>query len=183
MIASFDKALAVVLKHEGGFVNDAADPGGATNYGVSIRYLKARGDLDEDGILDGDLDHDGDIDVDDIRRMTPAQAGEIYRTGWWDKYGYGRFSQSVAIKLFDMSVNMGAKQAHKLAQRACNSLGSRLADDGQLGPQSVSAIQNADPTQLYHALCRQMEKFYRDLVAAKPSLAKFEKGWLRRAWA
>ena len=34
MKANFDKALAYVLEHEGGFVHHKKDPGGATNKGV-----------------------------------------------------------------------------------------------------------------------------------------------------
>ena len=55
----FSKAITVILKHEGGFSNHSSDPGGATNYGISLRWLKSEG-------LYGDLDDDGDVDIDDI---------------------------------------------------------------------------------------------------------------------
>ena len=39
MQKNFDTALKLTLKYEGGFVNDPYDPGGATNYGVTIATL------------------------------------------------------------------------------------------------------------------------------------------------
>lgn len=57
-MSNFDTAIITVLRHEGLFVNDSDDAGGATHYGVSLRWLKSIGDLDNDGFVDGDLDHD-----------------------------------------------------------------------------------------------------------------------------
>jgi len=34
--SSYDAALARLLVHEGGYTNDAADPGGPTNFGITI---------------------------------------------------------------------------------------------------------------------------------------------------
>ena len=52
----FTAAVARVLEHEGGFVDDPVDPGGATNWGISLRYLKKAGAVDAN--VDGWLDDD-----------------------------------------------------------------------------------------------------------------------------
>jgi lysozyme family protein len=71
-MAVFETAIDVVLRHEGGFVNNVHDSGGATNFGISLRFLR-----DYPG--DGDFDGDGDVDIDDIRKMTLTDAKRVYR--------------------------------------------------------------------------------------------------------
>ena len=73
-MSNFESAVEKVLKHEGGYVDHANDPGGATNYGISLRFVK------QSTGIDLDVDGDGDIDADDIKAMTPEQAKEIYKT-------------------------------------------------------------------------------------------------------
>lgn len=178
----FDKAIKTVLKHEGGFVDDPADPGGATNFGVSIRYLKQRGDLDGDGILDGDLDKDGDIDYHDIKNMTQQQAEHIYRTGFWDKHDLDQIKEYIiAERVFDMVVNMGPRQTGKIVQRACNYFGKGLVVDGIMGPKTFAAVNSLNEDKLIREIRFNHAKFYLDLIEQRPTLAKFKNGWLRRA--
>ena len=180
----FDKAILITLKHEGGFVNDPVDPGGATNWGVSIRFLKGAGDGDGDGWLDGDIDHDGDIDVDDIKNMTVEQARKIYRIHFWDKYDYDKIHDfTVAARLFDMTVNMGARQAGKIIQRALNECGQNVVVDGKVGKNTFAAINCTNPEVLMAEIRQAHAQFYLDLIAAKPQFEKYRKGWLRRAAA
>lgn len=179
-MSNFYTAVHVVLKHEGFFTNDSSDPGGATNYGISIRWLKTIGDLDGDGLLDGDFDHDGDIDIEDIRKMRQDDAIKLYRQHWWDKNQYEKIiNQSIATKTFDFAVNMGSKQAHKCLQRAIRAAsGINLLDDGILGVQSLEAINAANIPILVAAFRSEAAGFYRAL-----NKSKYIKGWLNRAYA
>jgi len=181
----FDRALSVVLAHEGGFADNRNDPGGATNFGISLRWLKEIGmsDIDADGSPDGDINLDGHIDIDDIRLLTRETAGAFYRRFWWDKFGYGELHLSVGTKVFDLAVNMGAQQAHKVLQRACRACGPRLLDDGILGPKSREAISAIPPADLVIAMRSEAAGFYRALVMARPGLSSFLTGWLNRAYA
>lgn len=193
-MSNFDLAMEAVLEHEGGFVDNRHDPGGATNYGISLRWLKTLPDLA------GDLDRDGDVDAADIKSMTPAQAKEFYRKQWWTKYDYDKINNAgVAIKVMDMAVNMGARQAHKLVQRSLRAVGLEIADDGVLGAKSFAAINTATPQFLLPAMRCTQAGFYYALVMRNGALRKnkvkksggkqyedfsvFLVGWLRRAYS
>jgi lysozyme family protein len=113
---NFTKALTFLLKHEGGFVDDAADPGGATKFGITLHELQGLGHLDG---LNLDIGHSGSVTIQDIRNLTPDEAAAIYRIDWWDRYGFARIHDAaVAAKLFDLFVNIGPGEAVRILQRA-----------------------------------------------------------------
>ena len=172
---AFRYALGVTLAHEGGFVNDPADPGGATQYGISLAFLRAR-KLDFTG--------DGEVDLADVRALTPDTAAQVYRTEFWDRYGYGRLADvDVAAKVFDLAVNMGPVQAHRCLQRACRACGEHIADDGVLGPLTRDTTNSIAAARLLPALRAEAAGLYRLLVAQQPVRAKWLAGWLKRAYA
>ncbi len=177
-MSNFSRAIPHILEHEGGFVNHKNDPGGATNYGVSLRYLTKRGDLL------GDFDGDGHVDIDDILAMTKEDARGVYRAGFWDPNKLDQVkSQLVATKIFDMCVNMGSKQAWKIAQRAAGSLGKPLIDDGIVGPNTLKVINSLDHFDYDLVIkIRELQKsFYTGIMKRKPKLQSFALGWYRRA--
>lgn len=182
---AFSNAIETVLAHEGGFVDHPDDPGGATNWGVSLRWLVSLGDidLDRDGFTDFDFDRDGDVDADDIRKMTREDAVEVYRIYWWERFEYNLLPELIGPKTFDLAVNMGAHQAHKLLQRACRACDAPVVDDGVLGPVTRKAVFCADERALLTSLRSEAAGFYRGLVIAKPRFETFIAGWLRRAYA
>lgn len=177
-MANFNLAIGHVLEHEGGYVNHPSDPGGATKYGISLRYLQKRGDKL------GDFDGDGDIDVDDIRSMTVPMAKATYEAGFWVPNKLGEVkSQMAATKIFDMCVNMGSKQAWKIAQRAVSAMGTPLIDDGVVGPQTLQAINNLNhfDYDLVISIRELQRSFYTGIMKRKPKLQAFSLGWYRRA--
>ena len=178
----FRAAAQVVKMHEGGFVNHPSDPGGATNWGVSLRYLRGV-DASLFAGLDLDFDDDGDVDADDIRAMPWETAQEIYHKGWWLKYGYDRLLPPMDVKVFDTAVNMGPRQAHRLLQQSCNELGASLVVDGVLGPKTVATANGMNNRPLLQTYRFMQAQFYRNLAADRPKLAVFLNGWLRRAAA
>jgi lysozyme family protein len=168
-MANYQKAISLLLKHEGGFTIDHA---GATNYGVTLRSL------------DVDLNFDGKIDADDIRNMTVDDAIAFYKRRWWDQYGYEQIKDdAVASKVFDLAVTMGARQAATLVQRALRACGMVGVDeDGKLGPESFRAINAADPEKLIVGIRSEAAGFYRGLVMTKNEFSKYKDGWLNRAY-
>lgn len=181
-MADFDKAIPLLLMHEGGYVNNPNDPGGATNYGVSLRFLQDHPEA-------GDFDNDGKVDAEDIANMTVDDAKAIYKQFWWDAFNYGNINdQTVATKVFDLSVNMGAKRAHILLQTAIDkTFGLNLTCDGVLGPASLrvlNSITDGDQEQqLISAYCDETWAFYQRLIANNPKLSVFQKGWKNRAYS
>ena len=181
-MADFNSAIKLVLQHEGGYVNHPNDPGGATNWGVSLRFLQDHSDV-------GDINHDGKVDIEDIANMSIDDAKLIYKTLWWDKYGYGKFpDQTIATKVFDFAINMGAPRAHILLQQALNkAFGLRLTCDGIIGPASlkvIASVADGDQEQrLLNAYCDEAWAFYQRLVTNNPKLGVFLKGWKNRAYS
>lgn len=172
----FEKALEVLLSHEGGLSEHPADPGGTTKYGISLRYLQSL------GVGVGDLDGDGDVDAEDVRGMTREQAAAVY---WrmWENRPFRELPGRIAVKVFDLAVNLGSKRAVRLLQRALRACGRTVIEDGVLGPQTIRAAHSVPVDMLLAALRSEAAGYYRMLVAARPTLRVFERGWLNRAYA
>jgi len=182
-MAIFDKAYIKLAEIEGGYVNHPSDPGGATNFGVSLRTLKTLKDSDGDGWLDGDLDRDGDVDIDDIKAMTPEQAKEFYFDRFWTRYKYSLIqNQLIADKLLSFSVHMGPGRAHRIIQTATE-YHRPIAIDGILGTKSFAAINTIGPERILVELKHEAARFYRSLIADNSELGEFINGWLRRAYS
>jgi len=167
------------MPHEGGYSDHPADPGGPTNWGISLRFLRAQGaDI-------GDVDGDGDIDAADVRHLPIDIAMQLYRREFWDRYRYSRLPDLVAIKVFDLAVVMGPCPATRCLQRALRACGrSDIAEDGVIGPVTLQAAQTA-PSQIAvrAALSSEAACHFKMLVAKRADLGAFLHGWLRRAYA
>lgn len=172
----FENAVEFVLKHEGLLSDHPADPGGITKYGVSLRFLQLAG---------YDINCDGNIDRNDALAMDKDKAKLIYKKEWWDKYDYNRIEAlSIAKKVFDFAVNMGATASHKLLQRSVNALKTqKLIVDGILGPKTIEATNTCPDGHLLEEIKEQAERKYRAIVDHNPELSVFLKGWLKRAYA
>lgn len=178
-MSHFEAAIETVLAHEGGFTDGTGDSGGATQWGISLRWLRTLGHLDHDGEEEGDLDHDGDVDADDVRRLTRAQAIAFYRKGWWDRGGYQAIEpQALATKLLDLAVNIGATAAHRCLQRALRAVGTLVEEDGILGPVTKAAVNAVEhPECLLAAFRSEAAGYYRAL-----NRPEYQRGWLSRAY-
>lgn len=171
-MADFNSFFPTLLKHEGGFVNDPVDPGGATNKGITMATFKlcARELLGVEPTLDA------------LIRLTDDQAGKIYKKLYWDKVrGDDIVLQPLANIVFDFQVNAGAN-ASRLLQRVLNAQGvtPQLAVDGAIGAGTMAALAKVDARAVYAAYKKGRADYYRNLVVQRPALGKFLKGWLNR---
>lgn len=174
-----------LIEKEGGYVNDPNDAGGATNFGISLRYAKSVGDGDGDGKIDFDLDGDGDVDAADIRKLTRAEAEKYYVRDFLEAPGIHKLPDSLIPQIFDCAVNHGPSRGIKFLQEIINMAGfGPIEVDGKVGPVTLRYAFIADKEMgpyLVNAVVEQRIAFYYDLCLAKPSQKKFLKGWLRRA--
>ncbi len=158
MIENFDKALALVLKSEGGYVNDSRDPGGRTNLGVTQRaweqYVGRTATEDE------------------MRSLTPTLVAPFYRIKYWNKAGCDKLPPGIDYMVFDASVNMGPFRGVQLLQQACGL--PKEAQDGVIGPQTLAAVESTPNVR--HEYSNAKETFYRSLK----TFPVFGKGWLNR---
>lgn len=179
-MANFDSAVSFVLKNEGELSEDAADPGGITNWGISLRFLREVPSeiLKRAGIFEP-------IDEQTIRDLTRDQAIILYRTEFWEQGPFEKIqNQTLANYIFDMCVNFGTAQAIKLTQRAicaCQKMRDYVKDDGVLGPRTLMGI-NQCSFMLVPAMIAQRDGFYRRLVALNSARKADLDGWLNRCY-
>ncbi|MDR2781213.1 MAG: hypothetical protein LBB21_02000, partial [Holosporaceae bacterium] len=68
-------------------------------------------------------------------------------------------------------------------QRALLSAGKQVVEDGIIGPGTLGAVNESDPTDLLAALKSEAAGYYRLIATITPSQKRFINGWLRRAYA
>lgn len=173
-----DIALEIVAR-EGGFVNDPADPGGATNHGVTIGTMKALG---------CDVNHDGKVDEADVKALSVDQAVSIFLSQYYLKPKIDTLPEALQPSVFDMQVNAGS-MAVKLLQRVLKARGHDIADDGAIGPATAAAATaEAASGALVDAYGAARRDFYYSLADARPASRKYARtkdggkgGWITRA--
>lgn len=184
-MAEFRHAINTVLQHEGKFVDDYRDPGAATNFGISLRFLEDYAAISRQNFDVADIDDDGDIDKEDIKKLTVTEAQQFYHANFWYPNNFISIThQPLATKLLDLSVNMGAKQAIVCFQRCVRSVsGQKLLEDGIFGPKTLKAANTQEPFELMCALKSEAAGFYRLLAVQRSSLKPFLVGWLNRCYS
>lgn len=171
MTTKFMTACLSTITHEGGYNDIKNDKGGATNWGVSLRFLKG---------INEDTDGDGVITYLDIKKLTKDQAISIYHDNFW-KAIYEKMPDKLAAKVFDVSVNAGSSRAHILLQRALNKIGAKLTVDGLIGNATLTEIAKYTDQAIVNAYCEVQLEFYKGLVARDASQSIFLAGWTNRA--
>jgi lysozyme family protein len=157
MRENFDKSLAELLKHEGGFVNHPSDPGGATNLGVTQAVW-------EDWI-------DRAVSEENMRALTPAKVAPLYREMYWDRVKGDKLPSGVDYCVFDAAVNSGVSRAAKWLQSTVGAVA-----DGMIGEQTLKLVLLTNPQML-------IDKYSANRLAFLQRLATwptFGKGWERR---
>lgn len=149
----FEKAFAILLKHEGGYSNHKDDTGGATMWGVTEAVARAHGYTGE------------------MRNLPVEFAKRIYKATYWDAVRADALPAAVRYSVFDAAVNSGVSRAAKWLQTA---VGTK--PDGIIGPQTLAAVGKHDPDSLNAKYNGVRLTFLTEL----PNWGVFSKGWARR---
>ncbi len=174
-----DQLIAGVLAREGGYTHDPADPGGATNFGITQTVARAYGY------------------VGDMQALPKATAVEIYRKRYWTVPGFDKIAAlmpSVAAEMFDAGVNMGPATAGQFLQRALNVLNQQerlyhdVVVDGACGALTLQALQgyrlaraDAEGEAVLLWMVRALRTArYVTIAEGNPTSEKFEYGWVAR---
>lgn len=164
-MAEIEKLMPLILKWEGGYVNDPLDAGGATNMGVTIATWRQVG-YDKDG--------DGDIDIQDMKLLTREDFKKVLDI-YWDRWQADKIqNQSIANILVDWVWGSG-KWGIVHPQRILG-----VTPDGIVGPATIKAINDADPETLFNKIYAARINFLEGIVQRRSSQARFIKGWKNR---
>ena len=149
----FQTAFARLIGHEGGYVNDPADRGGETKYGISRR---AYPDLD-------------------IAGLTLDDARAIYRRDYWDPIRLDEMPPAVRMSVFDFAVNGGVGAAARALQTIAG-----VRPDGIVGPVTLAAVRRMDPDAVRFGLAARRAIVMLRLIGRDPRQGRFARGWANR---
>jgi hypothetical protein len=157
MNSNWQKSFEMMLKSEGGYVNNPADPGGMTNLGVTKatweNWVGRASDENE------------------MRNLTPEKVAPLYKNKFWDMCRCDDLPSGVDYLVFDFAVNAGPGRSAKILQTAVGA-----TPDGGIGPMTLAAVAKYDANELVEKFSQAKEDFYRNL----PTFGTFGKGWLNR---
>ncbi|MDF1801639.1 holin-associated N-acetylmuramidase [Thalassovita sp.] len=170
-----------IIAREGGYVNDPDDPGGATNFGVTVHTMRRLG---------LDLTGDGAVDAADVRQLSREQAIEIFLDHYYSRPRIGELPAALRASVFDMYVNAGSN-AVKILQRLLRNMGQPVSVDGVIGPRTIIAARMATedaPDHIADAYGIARRNYYFALADARPASRKYARtraggkgGWIKRA--
>jgi lysozyme family protein len=156
--STYDEALRRLLAHEGGYTNHLSDPGGPTNFGITIhdyrKYVKAN------------------ATAADVRAMTVDQAKAIYRAKYWNAQRCDELPAGVDYSIFDYGVNSGVGRSGKVLRRVVGLPDTTHAVTDEV----LRAVARRDPKALVIAINDERLAFLKRLK----TWPVFGKGWGRR---
>jgi lysozyme family protein len=156
--SSYDEALRRLLVHEGGYSNHPSDPGGPTNWGITIhdyrKYVKPN------------------ATAADVRGMPVEVAKRIYRSKYWNAMRCDELPAGVDYAVFDYGVNSGIGRAGKVLRRLVGLAGN----SGAVTDEVIAAVRRRQPRPLVEAICDERLAFLRRLR----TWPVFGNGWGRR---
>jgi lysozyme family protein len=157
MKENFEKSLALILKHEGGYVDNPKDPGGATNLGCTKKVWEEW------------VGHE--VTKEDIKALKVSDIAPLYKAKYWDAVKGDLLPAGVDYAVFDLAINSGPGRAAKTLQQVLN-----ITADGQIGPATLSTLEAANPRDVATRVCEARLAFLQGL----PTYGTFGKGWSRR---
>ncbi len=162
---NFNFALSEIFRHEGGYVDNKSDPGGATNMGITRKTLAAwRG-----------IKPYNKLPKSEVKNLKKSEAKAIYKALYWDRIKADLLPDGLDLALFDFAVNSGVSRAAKTLQALL-----KVKRDGIIGPITLQALKEQIAKigigEIIKQICALRLKFLRRLK----NYSIFGKGWQRR---
>lgn len=152
---NFDDSFTRLLGHEGGFINDARDKGGATCWGVTEDVARVNGYTGA------------------MRDLPQDTAKAIYRARYWTPIRADELPDGVRFDAFDAAVNSGVRTSIMWLQASVG-----VAVDGALGPATLAAVNAAGPMAAARFNGARL-----DAMTNMSGWPTFSRGWARRVAA
>lgn len=159
--SNYRQSLALVLAHEGGYVNHPSDPGGPTNQGVTQKVYDAYRAYHK-------------LKAQSVKLITSLEVSEIYDKNYWRLVKGDSLPCGLDYAVFDFGVNSGVSRAVRYLQ-----LLAGVEDDGVIGVQTLAAVEKKaaeNEEQLILQYCANRVAFLKSLS----TFPTFGKGWMRR---
>lgn len=156
MQSCYPEAISRVLKSEGGYVNLKSDPGGPTNFGITLAVYRANG-------------HPGATAA-DIKAMLLSEAKRIYKARYADPVNFDDDPAGLDYAVLDYAVNSGVSRANKVLRRVIG-----LHDAAEFS-QVLGQLSTRDPKAVIAAVNAERLKFLQGLK----TWPTFGKGWTSR---
>jgi len=156
--ANFNRCLAIILHHEGGYVNHPKDPGGETNLGVTKRVYE---------------DFGGTKDMVDL---TEDDVAPIYEKNYWGRMKCDNIPAGLDLCVFDFGVNAGPGRAAKYLQTMIGTVA-----DGGIGPNTLKALDEYIEAEggVENAI-RNYQEARQGYYESLDTFETFGRGWTRR---
>jgi len=162
--ALFERALTHVLEMEGGYAEDAHDPGGPTNFGITLAtYARHKG-------LELTPENHGQLKA-ELKAIPQATVRRIYRERYWLAASCPDLPAPLALFHFDAAVNHGLAGAARMLQEAIGA-----AVDGEVGPETLAKAASLPMAASLARYADIRRRQYRSLAA----FWRFGRGWLAR---
>lgn len=166
-MANFDDAFENIIGSEGGYVNNPADHGGPTNFGITLatmtRYLLTHGKPA--------------ATIADIQALTLVMAKKIYKQLYWDAMMLDNCeTYPIALILFDQAVNRGTLGVTKIVQISCG-----IKVDGIWGKQTLGAVNMSPWRRVFINIINEIQDEYVQIAKKDPSQMVFLAGWINRS--
>jgi lysozyme family protein len=165
-MSRFDECMKFILKEEGGFVDDKADHGGATNHGITER-------------TDDAWDQAHGLPAHSVRDISDEEVADIYREEYWDACQCDNLPPRLDLAVFDAAIQHSAGRAIKWLQLAAG-----VPTDGHCGPKTIYAVQafaaSHRVNELINTYMDTRNAFYAGIIARDPTQKRFAHGWQNR---
>lgn len=166
MQQDLQQAFAAILRWEGGWTESPAEPGGASNWGISMVSF---GDWRKKHKLPPPT-------FDDLKALTPDQATAIYEETWEPQINFDNLPVGVDLSMLDKSINLGVVGGIKLLQQEINA-----AQTGKMDGVTMLSLRAFAAPDRAAALCAQLGAGWLMIKKQSPNWDKYKAGWTNRS--